>query len=274
MKKIVIAFEHEYFPKACVDFAISLHAAAPVFLSAVQLSAERKADYWNYAGALGKAFRPQLKRQVTAAMRHNLEQFTVTCQSNHISFSIDEDTSEFAVEAVARETRFADLLLIAKDHFFKNDGEIMTEYLEQVLVNAECPLILLPDDFTKPGEIIFAFDGSADASFAMKQCIYLLDEFHSLPASVLTLSHKNSLFQPELIGNYLKARFNHFSECRQTTEENGWLKRVTEKNKPLIVCGAYGRSGLSYLFHKSFADHFLSNKQVALFIAHRRTHGR
>ena len=274
MKKIVIAFDNACLPKTCLDFAVSLHAEAPVFLFAIQLSAERKADYWNYAGALGKSFRPQLKDKVTDAMRHNLDMFVATCKSNHISFSLHEDTSEFAVEAVARETRFADLLLIARNHFFSNDGAVMTDYLEQVLVNAECPLLLLPDDFVKPGEIVFAFDGSADASFAMKQCIYLLDEFRSLPAGILTLNHKDNLLQQELLHDYLKTRFNHFSQCMETIDESAWLKHVTEKNKPLVVCGAYGRSSLSYLFHKSFVDHLLSNNQVALFIAHRYVHGR
>jgi hypothetical protein len=48
-------------------------------------------------------------------------------------------------------------------------------------------------------------------------------------------------------------------------EFDQWLKA---QQSPLLVCGAFGRSGISLLFKRSFVKDIIAGNQIPVFIAH------
>jgi hypothetical protein len=140
------------------------------------------------------------------------------------------------------------------------------------LRNAECPVILTPNEFENPEEIVFCYDGSASSVFAIKQFTYLLPEFGNRKVLFLEVNksgkeefddnhrrimewlraHYHSVYYQILKGNSKDELFNYFFM----------------KKKKMIVMGAYGRSLLSNLFRKSNADVIMSSVDLPLFISH------
>jgi len=84
------------------------------------------------------------------------------------------------------ESRYADLIILGYQAFFSNvAGE--ASILKDVLIEAECPVMIVPDQYKPIQNILLTFDGKAHSVFAIKQFIQLLPE-ESLHATA-TLVH-------------------------------------------------------------------------------------
>jgi hypothetical protein len=178
-----------------------------------------------------------------------------------------------AMHEAIRESRFADLLIVDPAIGFYNRIELMpSQFVKEILARAECPVLLAPEKFENIEEIVFCYDGSASAVFAIKQLTYLLPEMHDRKVMLLEVrtkseqefteghrrmmdwlrSHYHSVYYHSLKGNVKDELFHYFFN----------------REKMLVVIGAYGRSMLSNFFRKSSADVLIRMVDLPIFITH------
>ena len=199
------------------------------------------------------------------------QQFSETCESKGIPFRVFSDDLITAEELIT-ESRFADLIVIDTAADVRHqDEEKRTSLTKSLLANAECPVMIAPAVFAPVEEIIFCYDGSASAVFAMKQLTYLLPGLEYAKATALQVGEEGELRTAEnsrvrewLIGNY-----NYLDIVTiKGPAEKELYNFLLRTQKALVVMGAYGRSLVSRFFHQSTADQLIEASPFPVFITH------
>jgi len=274
MKKILIAFDGIHFPQATLDFAWSLHLQEPILLTGIFLSSTDYAEsvnYLYYGTALAPLYIQEYNEGETAQIKANMEHFRTFCQTRHISYKIHERTHQHITTSIQEETRYADLLILSGKNFYENLGNsLQKEYLTDTLHKAECPIILLPENYVQPQKIILAYDGSETAMHAIKQFSYLFTTFTDLETHVIYAEDsKKEIPYENLLREYISAHFSNLAYYKLEIDSkkyfNTWLEN---KDAALLVSGSYGRSAFSELFRRNFLREVVRELKTPLFIAH------
>jgi nucleotide-binding universal stress UspA family protein len=273
MKKILFATDGKHFSEGAFEFVRHLNSLSPITLTGIFLPQVDLSRYLNYATAAKTGiFYPELEEEESKELESSIDHFKSLCTSNHITSESHNCCEEQAIPAVEAESRFADALVIGSETFYKNDGNgTPNAYLKEVLHHAECPVLLIPEKFKFPDSIIFCYDGSASAVFAIRQFAYLFPELTDRPLSILYLGDKEG----ELVPNQ-KAVMQLMSRCFKNMKvlslgedmkhAMNWLRDL---ENPIVVAGSYGRSSLSRMFSKSFITTLIREHTVPIFIAHK-----
>jgi nucleotide-binding universal stress UspA family protein len=131
--------------------------------------------------------------------------------------------------------------------------------------------VVAPESYDWINEIVFAFDGSRSSVFAMKQFTYMFPEFRDRKVLILEVceGEEHILSDKEKLTAWLQNYYTEISYLvlygRPKDELFGYL---LEKEKMLVVMGAFGRSMISSLFSKSNAELLLKAVNLPFFIAH------
>jgi len=201
----------------------------------------------------------------------NLRLFKDACDKRGVRYSVHRDSGDPAREII-RESRYADLLITDAETSFnrKFDG-VPTEFVKDVLKDAECPVIIAPESFEFIDEIVFTYNASKSSLFAIKQFCYLFPELDDKKITVLQIEDDDDSTEPEkekfkewISGHYSSIGF----ETLKGDPETELFAHLLRKQKVFIVMGAYGRSNLSQLFKHSRADLLIKTVTQAIFIAH------
>ena len=127
MKKILIAFDGTNFSKGAFEFVRRLNEIEPVLVTGVFMPQVDYANLWSYASAAGAGtgavFIPLLEQEDTDMVAANIEHFEVECQKNNIRYRVHKDFFDFALPELKKETRFADVLVIGGELFYKDAVE-------------------------------------------------------------------------------------------------------------------------------------------------------
>jgi hypothetical protein len=205
------------------------------------------------------------------AARHS-RQVQRFCETNSISCRTHMDTSDFAIAAIRKETRFADLLLLSSRHFFDNISDRQPNaYMQKTLHDTECPVLLVPPEPTLPGTIVLAYDGTPGSARAIRQFAHLFPEFANIPTILVYVDEKGTGAIPEhdLVRELGNIHFRNFRmlRLRMSTDRfyDTWIGMMTN---PWLVAGAFGRSEWSRLFAHSFVNRLIKEHKVPLFLAH------
>jgi hypothetical protein len=111
---------------------------------------------------------------VTAGTDQSTRLFKEECLRRGIKPDVYVDKGE-PIQEIIFESRFADLLIIDPEISFYNTEETLpSHFVKEILVRAECPVLLAPEKFENIEEIVFCYDGGASSVFAIKQLTYLL----------------------------------------------------------------------------------------------------
>lgn len=274
MKKILFACDGPHFAEGAFDFVRKLNEQEPVLLTGVFLANAEFSSLWNFAdGMNGPLFVPVVEQKDTVGVKHAVARFEELCRKNNMTYRVHEDFYDFALAELRLETRFADLLVIGSEHFYENLDGIPNQYLLDTLHEAECPVLILPDEAQYPEKLVLAYDGSPSSVFAIKQLNYIFPEWSSIRSQLVFIQEDEDI--PEVPDQVpmeeLAAR--HYSDLTiirmgGTTRKqfNQW---ISNQGNTLLVAGAYGRSGFSRLMKKSFVSEVIRNRKVPVFIAHR-----
>lgn len=272
MKKVIIAFDGMHFPEPALRFAGSLHALSPIHITGVFLNSVDYSALWAFPmmpGAPGFSLsETDTDRDLLDA---NIRRFEDSCRNMGISYKVHDDSGGMVFEEIKKESRFADFLLIYSEQFYQNLGKQPNDYLKTILQTAECPVILAPESQDFPRNLVLAYDGSESSVFAIKQFAYLFPELCKRQTWLLHAGLEATDVPDQVyIEDLVLRHFQHLSidvmESRSSAALRVWME--THGN-PLVVTGAFGRSGLSQLFHKSFLTDLIQRHQTPLFIAHR-----
>lgn len=201
-------------------------------------------------------------------------QFQRLCEEAQIEYTIHRDNS-IPLDELQYESMFADLIIInEREKFTQKDDQKPTSFIREILADAQCPVVAVPDHFTAPEKIILLYDGSPSSLYAIKMFSYLFSDWRDLPVEIVNVNEgnieKGYLPGTGLITDFINRNFpNSNYNLLDGKAEEKILAYLTESGKnELIVIGAYRRSKLSRWFKHSLADELMSSLEKPLFIAH------
>jgi hypothetical protein len=213
----------------------------------------------------------ELEDNEKEVIAYHKAQFARQCEQSNIPFSLHPNDNEWDKGMLVKESRFADLILISAENFYaETEKNQPNQYLKEALHYAECPVLVVPENFTTIQHLFMAYDGSSESIYAIKQFCNLFPGFTDLPTEVLFIDEKSDTI-PDLenLQQFTRLKFESmsFSKLHFNAAEyfSTWIK---EKKNVLLVSGSFGRSSLSYIGKRSFARDIIHDHQLPVFIAH------
>ena len=202
----------------------------------------------------------------------NIRQFIDVCERRGINCVAHRDGG-IPQEEIIIESRYADLLLIdAATSFADKREEIPTNFVKNILSDAECPVVILPVAFDGIEQLVFTVDGKPSSIYAIKQFTYLFPELREQQVVVISVNEEEVMPDTEERYKLKEWLHTHYKNVDfLSTEGNvkaGLLELLLSRSKAFIVMGAYGRSAFSNLFNPSHAESVLKMVSQPVFIAH------
>lgn len=191
-------------------------------------------------------------------------------QQLHVETFID--TGE-PVQQVLAESRFADLLIVDPHlNFYDGEEQIPSHFTKEILAGAECPVLLSPDVAGDIDDVVFCYDGSASAVFAIKQFTYLMPGYAGKKAILLEVNKTSKVeFSEEhwRLMNWMQAHYSTVTyQSLNGKAKDELLTYFFMRTGTMVVMGAYGRSLLSNFFKHSVANGLIRTVDLPLFITH------
>lgn len=274
MKKILIAFDGKHFSEGAMQMASWINEQEPALITGVFLSPIDYREVIGYTGmGMGTPVVMPPFQEDEGLVRMNIKKFEERCLKEGFEYRVHKDTELFALQELIAETRFADLLIVSSELFYENiDHRQPNDYLKKTLQSSECPVMLVPEQFLKPFNLIFSYDGKASSVFAIRQFSYLFPACNRMDAMLVCASEESDMEIPQLpLIEELMARHYESVNIEHLAGENreGLTRWVNERRGSLLVTGAFGRGELSSMFKKSFVTDLIRKHRIPIFIAHR-----
>ena len=274
MKKIILAFDGLHFSEGAFEFARQLNDLHPILLVGAFVPQLSYANLWSYAnGAAGAMYIPTLEAEDSAGVEDNISRFEQLCEKNFINYKVHKDFYDFALPELRKETRYADLLIISSESFYQNvNNDNPESYLKEALRHSECPVIVVPEHFQFPRANILTYDGSESSTYAIKQFAYLFPELNNQETLLVYSSEKDDNTFPceQQIEELVRQHFFDVSLFKLDLNPKKFVSTwLTQRPASILVCGSFGRSTVSEMFHKSFATAVIAQHRIPVFIAHK-----
>jgi hypothetical protein len=214
----------------------------------------------------------KLKENEKLLVKKSEDIFKERCRASGIRFSIHEQKQEWLPDLFASETRFADLAVFSEQIFAPNISEIEPNtFMQEALRIAECPTILIPENFKKIDRVVIAYDGKKDSAFALKQFCNIMPQLTELPTELVYLKQEDDHSIPgsELLKEYSRLHFESLGIAKLHFDAKKYFANWTEEKKNIIlVVGSFGRSAISNLLNRSFAEQIIQDHKFPIFISH------
>ncbi len=270
MKKILVIINGPLTPQHVISSAINIAKSTSSFLHAFFLNYAFQIVDYNYPFPNDLSLTRNRLTGITLAeenaelLERNMKIFRDACQAAKIEFHINTDT-EIPLSQLIESSAFADFIIA--------DGTTnATQYhLVDLLVNAHCPVYLVSKNDEQVKNIIVAYDGSFSSIKAIKMFSYIFPELKDLPTSLVHISSGKGDDMPyeENLRTWLTS---HYSNIQNRILHGDIREELTNfiNSIPnaLVVMGAYGRTAISRLFHKSLANTVIQHTKASLFISH------
>jgi hypothetical protein len=275
MKKIITVFDGTHYSGGAMNFILDLNHLSPVSVTGIFLNAVDSSALWANPMIPGAAINYMTLPSDTARTRQLQEQhmikFEQECMRNDIPFRIHDDTDGNLFEELKKESKFADLMVISSELFYKQFGGQPNDYLKEVLHNSECPIMLVPENYVFPACNILTYDGTDSSVHAIKQFAYVLPELCKNRTILVSENGHTGLLPDQIYIEELTLR--HFQDLSihiiEKNEQIDFSKWVGKQPVSIIVAGAYGRSEFSNLFKKSFVYELIKEHRSPIFVAHK-----
>ena len=272
MNKIILLSDNKKMPKGAFDFACMLNEQQPILLSGIFLPTNA---YWDvlhyYSYGTGYPLNIDLVESAEDSERA-IKDFETLCQQSGIEYRVHTYPYEHIREQLRIDSRFADMIIFSsealEDHL---DALVSGEYTQEALNLTECPVIVVPENFTRPTRLILAYDGSRSSVHAIKEFAYLMPDLASMNALLIYMNPDPDRTIPykENMKELATRHYPNLSIMKLDKDPgeypDTWLANV---NNAMMVVGAKGRSGLSELFKRSFADKLIREHVQPVLIAH------
>ena len=201
-----------------------------------------------------------------------VQRFREACISREVAAIVHRDRG-VPISDILLESRFSDLIIVDPETSFRKvDKEFPGSFIRDVLLAAECPVVVSPYQFEGLDEVIFAYNGTRSSVFAIKQFTYLFPEFKRKRAVVVdvrkgeeTAIEEQYKMKEWLSAHYLEVDF----VLLKGDPSDELLGYLLERKNAIVVLGAYGRGILSRFLKPSHASLLLRTINLPIFIAHR-----
>lgn len=202
---------------------------------------------------------------------NNLDIFKNACANRQTNCSLHHNQG-VPVAEIIKESRFADLLIVDPEMSFRGKKEsVPTAFIKEVLTKSECPVVIAPFTFYGVSEIVFAYDGSQSAVFAVKQFTYLFPELTDKKITILQVNENDDdpVIERNKIGELLQMHYSAIGfHCLSGNPGNELYRYLLGKKNAFVVMGAFGRSMVSDFFRHSTADLLVKTIDLPVFVAH------
>lgn len=272
MKKILLICDGGHFPQGAFDFVVEHYKDAGCLLTGIFLSPSQYANLWFYTLDPTGELVTSLMEEDRVLINNNTALFKSLCEKHGIEYRVHEDIDATIFPAIKKESRFADIMLLGAGLFYRNlDSEQPNKYTRTVLHEAECPVLLVPEVYTQPSNIILSYDGSAESVYAIRQFAGLFPTWCALETQLVFVSDKGEdIPEPALIEEYASRHFNRLTITRLAFDPDDffglWIKG---QQNPLLVTGSFSRTGFSMLLKHSFAKDVMAFDEIPVFVAHK-----
>lgn len=273
MEKILFAANGHLLNATSVDFACYLAQLTGSGLTGLfieedflELVPQLDSEHSYFKGFKEHQATDNVMMDVDQSMRY----FTRACKGRNIRSDAFHKWGD-AVENIVRDSRFADLLILGSETVFNPVyNEVPTPFIKQVLAGMECPAIIAPTLFEEIDTIVFCYDGSRSALFAIKQFTYLFPQYRDKKVVVVEVeAEQGNIIAKEKIGDWISCYYSKVGfEVLEGEVREELFKYLLMKERTFVVTGAYGRNLLSTFFRRSTADSLLKRIDLPLFIAH------
>lgn len=272
MKKIAFACDGKNFSPGSIEFINWMQQQEPVLVTGVFFSSVNYEMLiaTSIAGDAGAYlnYNAETAEEIASSVRT----FETHCQKACMTYRVHQENKSWNPEDIRKETRFADLLVISAEKFCADiNSNQPNSYMRQVLHNAECPIVLVPENFRVPERLLFAYDGRKESMFALKQFSYLFPGMSSTETDIVYMQEDQNDHIPDLsyLEEYAGCHFDNLNFMKQHFNPRKYFATWTAENDNIIlISGAYSRTGISELLEKSFAEDVIRNHRFPVFIAH------
>lgn len=275
MKKIIFAVDGTNFSEGAFEFIRQLNELQPVLVTGVFVPQTDYASLWSYATVAAGApvYVPMMEEGESDEVMANIRRFEDRCQRNGIAYRVHKEFTDFALPELRKESRFADVMILSGEKFFDQSfSSSRFDYLESVLHHSECPVVVVPEQFTFPNSNILAYDGSEESVFAIRQFAYIFPEL-AANSTLLVYADEDADEEFPSKDNMEELVAQHYKNLElyktKLDPRKYFATWVSEKRGSILVSGSFHRSTMSLAFHRSFVEDIIRDHQVPVFIAHK-----
>ncbi len=187
------------------------------------------------------------------------------------SFVIHRE-SGLPAEDLILESRYADMLILSAEMTFDSHIEgTPTQFVINILKNAESPVIIAPESFEGVDEIVFCYNGAYDSVFAIKQFTYLFPQLQNKKLTILQIVEggESKIKEENRFTEWLKSHYIDFHyEILSGTVKHMLFDFLFKRKNIFVVLGAYGKNTLATFFKKSTAESLIKTITQPIFISH------
>ena len=274
MEKILLAMDGYKQNTYAIDFACYLAKLTHSRLTGVFLEGDPEDGEEEIVRGAAPQAVAELSGGVFTAdpVLQRVKRFREACLGREVAAKVHRDRG-VPVSDILLESRFSDLIVVDPETSFRKvETEFPGRFIRDVLLAAECPVVVSPYRFESLDEVIFAYDGTSSSVFSIKQFTYLFPEFKRKRAVVVdvrkgeeTAIEEQYKMKEWLSAHYLEVDFV-LLKGDPSDELFGYL---LERKNAIVVLGAYGRGILSRFLKPSHASLLLRTINLPIFIAHR-----
>ncbi|HEV8508308.1 MAG TPA: universal stress protein [Chitinophagaceae bacterium] len=274
MEKILLVIGENELNMPALDFACYLGRLTHSTITGIILESVQK-PILTTAGSTsidGKVEEPSSNdTRQRSSIEATLSRFKRACENRSVHCTVHCD-SGIPAEEIIYESRFADLIVVdAATSFRRNFEGRPTEFVKDVLKDAECPVIIAPESFYGLSEIVFTYDGSKSSAFAIKQFAYLFPELDDKKVVLLQVNEEGEWTEDEK-QRWTEWLINHYSVIDFQALKGGVNDKLFDylfgRKNCMVVLGAYGRNTVSRFFKTSHADRIIKTMTLPIFISH------
>lgn len=273
MKKIVFASDGKNIPKGAFEFIKELNQEGPLLLAGAFLHAVNFEILLPGLFAMSPSPVMEFVEDEKLQYSNTVRQFREMCEKSQVEFTVHEESESWNIDDLAKETRFADLMVMSSELFCTdlNSNEPNT-FMQEAIRRAECPVMVFPESYKAFNKLLIAYDGKSDSMFAIKEFCNLFPAYTSMPTKIIYAKNEDKDEMPDmvLLEEFAGRHFNNLDFEKKYFRGKDFFEMIdTAYAGALIICGSFGRKGLSNLFRKSFAEDAIHDHNYPLFIAHR-----
>ena len=277
MKKIIVAIDGLKYSQSATEYGILLARENDAHIVGIFLDDLTYHSYKLYELVHSEEGVSEEKIERFAAQDKekrdlSAQQFENACREARINFSIHHDRN-VAIHELVHETIYSDLLVIdRKETLTHYEESLPTRFIRDLLINAECPVLIVPPHFQEIKKNVLLYDGEPPSVNAIKLFSYLFPTYCDRPTEVISIKTMNDDFhlpQNRLMKEFLK---RHFKQVTYTVlkglPEIEMVNHLEGKDQhELIVMGSYRRGAVSRWIRPSMTDELMREIQAPIFIA-------
>jgi hypothetical protein len=273
MRKVIVAFEAPNFSEGAMRFVSQMNKSQAVTLTGIFLPRSAYTVLPTADAMAPGMFLPLTDETGTSELNAAVKTFKQYCTDNYLRYRLIKNVTDFALTELKQQSRYADLIVLGGESFFNLlDTDKLSDYQKTSLHDAECPVIVVPENFSRPKYNILTYDGSESSVRAIKNFAYLFPEMAKNPTTVVTFGSKGASQNKAGETRAKELVSVHFPDYKFTHSGSDSKKYFSDWSphvKPaIVVCGAFGRSILSVLFKHSFIADVLKEQKLPVFISH------